>query len=167
MTVEANEKAIAAIEKNLLTVTDRLDMLDPLIQSKQHMYFRCLHSGKFFPADYIKEWGRKYGIGLGGDPRSEALDSDYYTRPSLEGIKTIEDIMHPCKISGAPLDVAFLSKVPPADQLLITSQGDRDGSRRGRLMRANQLRNPLNKIAALVSVAVRENLVYVPQGGEA
>ena len=148
------------LEAALKTVTDRLDHLDPLITGKEYMYFRCLHSGKFFPADYIKEWGRKYGIGLGGDPRSECLDSQYNVKPSLEGIRTLDDIMHPCKISGAPLDVVYASKKAPASLLLITKNQDRNGSKRGALMRANQLKHPDNRIAALTAVAVRDGLVY-------
>jgi len=153
------------LEAALKTVTDRLDHLDPLIAGKEVMYFRCLHSGKFFPADYIKEWGRKYGIGLGGDPRSECLDSQYHVKPSLEGIKTLDDIMHPCKISGAPLDVVYAARKAPASSLLITSQNDRYGEKRSRIMRANQLKNKENRIAALTAVAVRDGLVYTGPGG--
>lgn len=159
-TIEQAQAAIDSLESSLKTVTDRIDMLDPLVQGKQHMYFMCLHSQKLFPHDYIKEWGKKYGIGLGGDPRSECLDSDYNVRPSLEGIRTIEDIMHPCKISGAPLDVVFLAAPAPESMRLITAREDRDGRKRGILLRKKQLKNPLNRIAALTSVAVKEHLVW-------
>jgi len=37
--------------------------------------FRCDHSGLYYPADYVKQWGRKYGLGLGPTPCSEVLDS--------------------------------------------------------------------------------------------
>jgi len=150
----------AAIEENLKNVTDRIDMLDPLIQGKQHMYFVCLHSGLFYPADYIKQWGKKYGIGHGGEPRSECLDTEYNTRPALDNIRSIADIMHPCKISGAPLDVIYASQPAAPGQMLVTQWQDRNGTIRGKLMRAKQLSNPLNQIAALTSIAVKEGLVY-------
>lgn len=156
------EQKVEEILSSLRTVTDRIDMLDPLIEGKQNMYFVCLHSGMYFPADYIKMWGKKYGIGLGGEARSECLDTEYNVRPALEGIKTIEDIMHPCKVSGAPLDVVFTSKPVPKSRLLITSYHDRRGELRGPLMRKKQLRNPLNQIAALTTVAMKEGLIYQP-----
>lgn len=149
-----------SLKAQLKTVTDRVDKLDPLIQGKQHMYFICLHSGLYLPGDYVKEWGRKYGIGLGGDARSECLDSEYNTRPALTGIRTLQDIMHPCKVSGAPLDVIFLSRPAPKAMLLITAREDRDGRKRGILMREKQLKNPNNRIAALTAIAAKEGLVY-------
>lgn len=153
-----------AIISNLKTVTDRIDHLDPLIQGKENMYFVCLHSRKFFPADYVKLWGHKYGIGMGGDPRSECLDSEYNVRPSLEGIRSLEDIMHPCKISGAPLDVVFTSSPAPKDRLLIPTYMDRNGAQRGKIMRANQLKREGNKIATMCAIAVEKGLVWTGEG---
>jgi hypothetical protein len=37
----------------------------------------CNKCGTIFPEDYMKNWGRKYGIGLGPEPVCEALDSKY------------------------------------------------------------------------------------------
>lgn len=151
--IQQAQEVINALEENLKSITDRIDMLDPLIQGKSHMYFRCLHSGKYYPSDFIKEWGKKYGIGLGGDPRSECLDSDYDTTPSLDNIISLEQIMHPCKVSGAPLDVVFLSKEAPKSDLLIPAYIDKRGKERGKIMRLNQLKNPRNRIKAIMAKA--------------
>lgn len=67
--------------------------------------FRCSHSGLYFPVDYLKEWGRKYGIGLGSDPVSEILDTDYLTPLDLRAEVPIESIMHPVQHCCAQVDL--------------------------------------------------------------
>lgn len=153
------ETTIAQLETALKTVTDRVDKLDPLIQGKEHLYFRCLHSHKLFPFDYVAEWGRKYGIGIGGDVRSECFDTEYNIMPSLEKIKKVEQIMHPMKVSGAPIDAVFLSRPAPKSMLLIPAHLDPDAEERGLLVRAKQLQNPNNRIQVLLIKAREEGLI--------
>lgn len=38
--------------------------------------YRCNRTGLMFPADYVDQWGIKYGIGLGSKPVSEALTNN-------------------------------------------------------------------------------------------
>ncbi len=47
---------------------------------KKVIAFRCARTGMFFPADYQEGWGKKYGVGLGPVPVSEALTNNYAMR---------------------------------------------------------------------------------------
>lgn len=39
--------------------------------------YQCQHSGLFLPGDYIENWGKWYGRGLGIKPVSECLNTNY------------------------------------------------------------------------------------------
>lgn len=134
------------MEVYLKTVTDRLDALDQLIQGKKDMYFRCSHSGLLFPADYIKEWGRKYGIGLGPDPVSECLDSQYYVSPpDPRTCQTLEDYMHPFGNTKAQVDFVLLPAAAPHDMLVLSKDDPRYNIRKT-ILREKQRKNPKSKI---------------------
>lgn len=134
--------------QNLRTVTDSNKNLDAIMKDGKHVWFRCLHSFLLFPGDYLRLWGKKYGIGLGGEPRSECLDSIYNITPYIgRGVRDIEQIMHPVKISGAPLDYVLMSPAEAAGQRLITSYEDVRMMKRGRLLLAKQLENPRSQVA--------------------
>lgn len=160
---EGDQARLAAIEANLQSVTDNTAKLDKLIKGGELMYFQCLHSGKFYPPDYVKQWGRLYGIGLGRDVVSECLDTAYDVEPSLYKIRSVSQIMHPCFVSRAPMDVAFLVSPPAPSDLLIPAYKDRLGDKRGLLMRDNQLKNPQNRIRAYLAKADAMLAMEVPQ----
>ena len=135
------------IEANLKAITDRLDHLDPLVTGKEFLFFRCSHSGKFFPGDYVKEWGRRYGVGIGGEVRSEALDTMYEVDPMLhKSLRSIKQIMHPCKVSGAPVIPVFLAKIPARKDLLIPEFEDKYGDARAEILLSYQMKNKRSKI---------------------
>ena len=65
--------------------------------------FKCHHSDLLFPGDYVKQWGIKYGIGHGPEPRSEILDT-YYHLPQGEAFQPGSGIMmHPVGLKHAGL----------------------------------------------------------------
>jgi hypothetical protein len=69
--------------------------------AQQVKAFRCSHSGLYYPADYCKEWGRKYGVGLGSVPVSECLDTQYLF-PAAKGQDG--SMMHPVGVTRAQVD---------------------------------------------------------------
>lgn len=133
----------------LKTVTDRMDALDAMVTGKKDMYFRCSHSGMLFPPDYVKEWGRKYGIGLGPEPVSECLDSQYYVAPpDPRTCQTLEDYMHPMGNTKAQIDFVLLPAASPHDMLVLAKDDPRYNTRK-LILRAKQVANPKSKIYQL------------------
>jgi len=59
-----------------------------------------------YPADYVEQWGRRYGIGLGPVPVSEALVNCYESKigASEDPMKT----MHPVAVCRAQVDLVHL-----------------------------------------------------------
>jgi len=64
--------------------------------------FICQSCGAIWPNDYIDQWGRKYGIGLGSSPCCEAMRSDY-SRPIAFAPETPEKAMHPVGVCKGTL----------------------------------------------------------------
>ncbi len=150
-------KTIEEIEKNLKSITDRLDMLDPLVQGKKHLYFRCSHSGLYFPADYIREWGRKYGKGLDIHPVSECWDSMYHIYPTVSRNQgSLAETMHPVRSSFAPINDFFASREMPKEFMLLTDVDDPNKKRRVPLIIAKQRKNKANKLDVAIAVARQE-----------
>jgi len=152
---------IEEIEVALKSVTDQLTGLDELVNGEKQMFFRCSHSGLLYPADYIKEWGRKYGIGLGPDPVSECLDTQYYVAPpDPRYCGTLEDYMHPFGVTKAQVDFVLIPTAAPHDMLVLDRQDPRYVQRKG-ILRAKQLKNPISKIYKLtieqISKIVNDN----------
>lgn len=108
--------------------------------------FRCNHSGLLLPPDYLKMWGILYGHGLGKEPVSECLDTDYGKLPLAEEGRKVRykagpgDLMYPLSDSRANV---MLVDVPEADynkpeNRLVLVKDDRDFSRRIKIVRAKQ-----------------------------
>lgn len=154
MMTEAQVEEQAA---NLKAVTDRLDILDALIKSEgigqpKVMAFRCTHSGKLFPADFAKEWGKTTGIGLGPEIVSECLDSMYHVPPpKVETVKRPEHIMHPMQSTRAQLDLVTVLKSEYEANKLILHRDDPDFAQRAEILRQNQMNKPGSVIAAYYS----------------
>lgn len=107
------------MEAVVTQIGSRLDLLDKTLKGAgigvpMTLAFQCGHSGLYFPPDYLKEYGRKYGIGLGPTVgMSECLNSDYDSDlpPITPDIERIEQIMHPLYHVGVPV---HLVSVPQA-----------------------------------------------------
>lgn len=139
-----SEERIAALEANLRAVTDQVgSLLDRVLQKGFVPVFRCSHSGLLYPADFVREWGRKYGIGLGMSPVSEALDTEYDVPPPeiTSELTSIEQIMHPVRVSSAQVDLAM---VPPEEWeqfAAIVAHEDRSMRRRVQKVLVKQVAN--------------------------
>lgn len=100
--------------------------------------FRCARTGVLFPADYVEEWGRTYGIGLGPVPISEALVNQYHI-PIAES-RDSRKTMHPVGVSRAQVDLVDVSDEEWSEKRGIPAIADPDMVSRGQLMRTKQLR---------------------------
>lgn len=143
-----NTDALQEILEALLSVTDKVGpLMDRVMQKDFIPAFRCTHSGLLLPGDYVKNWGRTYGIGMGPVPLSEVLDTDYDSRlPEITpDIQSIDQIMHPVQVSAAQVD--WLMVHPSEALYAVPASGDPMMRERGRILREKQKANPRNKLA--------------------
>lgn len=146
-------KTIEQLESELYTITDQVGKLMDLINGKGLIHaFRCGHSGLLFEGDYLKEWGRKYGIGLGPQPVSEVLDSRYDCAPPrlTANIRSIDQIMHPLAHTFAQVDMVMVRPEElTGDKAAVTMAADPYMQRRARIVLQKQLVNPRSRIPML------------------
>lgn len=105
------------------------------------MPYRCARTGMYYPDDYVEQWGRKYGIGLGPKPVSEALVSSYHMSIAIPD-GAAEKAMHPLECCQAQMD--YVDKIPAMDiqggkDQTILACNDPDMRIRADLMRDKQL----------------------------
>lgn len=151
--------SIEELETQLRTVTDQVGRL--MDQANQKGYvpaFRCGHSGLYYPGDYLKEWGRRYGIGLGPTPVSECLDSEYEVDPPAitPAIRRIEQIMHPLRVSMAQMDFHMVAPETLAGAAAVLADADPYMERRVEIVRARQLQNPAGRLHVMQAAWARE-----------
>lgn len=96
--------------------------------------FRCARTGMMYPSDYIEEWGRKYGIGLGPEPVSEALVNDYHRE-----IVGDSDGMHALSVCRSQIDLVDVEEEEYEEKKAILAIDDVKYLKRAPLMRAKQL----------------------------
>lgn len=108
--------------------------------------YRCNHSGLLLPPDYVKMWGISYGHGLGKEPVSECLDTDYGKLPLAEEGRKVRyrggprDLMYPLSDSRASV---VLVDVPEAEyneekNRLVLVKNDRNFAKRISIVRTKQ-----------------------------
>lgn len=154
---------IKELEADLKSVTDRLDKIDQMAAGKTTMVFRCLHSRKFFPGDYLRRWSSLYGTGMGGRPRSTCLDSMYTVRPYFgRKINDVNQIMHPVKASEAQLDVEWVSPEEADSNMLIIATTRAAQRALQSIMIEKQIKNPRGQVALFRSIYER-NMGSVPE----
>lgn len=99
--------------------------------------FRCSHSGKYYPHDYAKEWGRKYGIGLGPVPVSECLDT-IEGQPIVESSDDEATLMRPVGVTCAQVDFVEVEESEYEANRLILAIEDPRMITRSEILRRNQ-----------------------------
>lgn len=147
-----NTKALDEIEAALLATTSKTGGLMDLVQKKGFVpAFTCNHSGLLLPGDYVKQWGRSYGIGLGPDPVSEVLDSDYDTAPPAITplIRRIEQIMHPVGPCFAQVDRVMVHPTAFSEQKAVMAFEDPEMETRAGIVRKNQLNNSKGRLRTM------------------
>lgn len=93
--------------------------------------FRCSRTGLLYPSDYVEEWGRKYGIGLGPVPISEALVNDYH--------RDIAGDMHGLSVARAQIDMVEVTEEEFIQNQAILDIDDPKYKARSDIMRSKQL----------------------------
>lgn len=158
MTPEQEQQLLA----NVKSLTDKMGLVDKVFAAARIgvdmvLAFQCGHSGLYLPADYVKMWGRDYGIGLGPHPVSEVLDSDYYTPPPAitPDIESWDQIMHPVGNSMAQVDYMLVERSAMEANLAILVKDDPKMKKRVAVVRENQMMNPKSKLPIL-AVAWRQ-----------
>lgn len=139
-----NHTALDDIEAALKATTDKVGgLMDMVLQKDYVPAFVCNHSGLLLPGDYVKEWGRLYGIGYGPDPVSEVLDSDYDTDPPAitPAIRRIEQIMHPVGVCFAQVDRTMVHPSVFMTSKAIMEHEDMEMEARASIVREKQLKN--------------------------
>jgi len=147
-----NHAALDDLEAALKATTDQTGGLMDLVTQKGFVpAFVCNHSGLYLPGDYVKEWGRKYGIGLGPDPVSEVLDTDYDTAPPAitPDIRRIEQIMHPVGPCFAQVDRQMVHPSVFKSTAAIMERDDKHMEARVAIVRPKQLSNKRGRLRVL------------------
>jgi len=157
---EAQEQKLLA---DVRSVTDRMDAMDLIVKAarlgeEMITVFQCGHSGMFFPGDYVRNWGKFYGIGLGPHPVSECLDSEYDTPiPRITpDIRSIEQIMHPLTITFAQVDFDVVPVSLFEENALILAKDDPHLVERATLIRKKQLANPRSQLTKFKGMSLSE-----------
>jgi len=142
--------------ENVRSVTDHMKMVDEVFRQMrvgQNMVlaFQCGHSGLYLPADYVKNWGRGYGVGLGPHPVSEVLDTDYFTAPPriTEDIEDFDQIMHPVGNTFAQVDYMLVEETAFQQNAAILVKDDPKMRRRIEVIRPKQLANSKGRLRVL------------------
>jgi hypothetical protein len=97
--------------------------------------YRCNRTGLMFPADYVEQWGIKYGIGLGCKPVSEALVNDYKAKKTGEG----ESEMYPVATSCAEVTEVEVDEDVYNAKRAILNYEDPNLNARAIIMRLRQI----------------------------
>lgn len=97
--------------------------------------FRCSRTGLYFPEDYVEEWGKKYGHGLGPDPVSECLVNDYHHPVNHKNSPP----MHPVSVCKAQVDLVDVSEEEFNSHRAIIAKDDPQLVRLSKIMRDRQM----------------------------
>jgi len=156
-----------ALDASIKAVTDSSKVHDAILAANNLgvdavPVFHCNHSGLWFPADYVASWGVDYGVGLGPDPVSEVLNSDYQTAPATPTADTedITQLMHPVGNVRVQVDMILVPKAltgsldangnwVPSDRMAILAKDDMKMKQRIAIIFQNQLANPKSKLPQL------------------
>jgi len=149
MTEKTIEERLEAMESSIKAVTDSQAPLQAYIDSKGETLpvFRCAHSGLYYPADYVKQWGVKYGIGLGSMPVSECLDTHYgFPIPKSQSVSNVTQIMHPVGVTRSQLDFVLVAKSDYEKNVPVLDIEDAFLQKRAGIILKKQLINPKSTV---------------------
>lgn len=151
-----NLNALDELAAAVRAVTDSNASIDAVIKAAKigapkEIAFRCSHSGMFFPANYAKEWGRLYGIGLGDQVVSESLDSMYQVKTNHPAPEEPQDLMHPLVNSCAQVDYGVFDEEQVNSALLIPAYTDTRMAKRVEVLFQKQMTNPKSSLGLLVA----------------
>jgi len=110
--------------------------------------YQCSSTGLLFPGDYIEEWGRKYGIGLGPVPVSEAWETMYDSPVAMPNrdTRSLHDCGHPIRSCCAPVFPVQVTAEQFEKEKAICASEDPRGEARWKIVRAIQVKNKKGRI---------------------
>lgn len=160
MFTEQQEQALLADVK---AITDHMKMVDLVFEKARLgvnmvLVFECGESGLFYPSDYVRNWGKPWGDGLGPDVCSESLQSQYDIDPPevSREIRDLNQIMHPLRSSKAQMDAHMVDVRTIEGLTPVAAHEDWDMRRRAPILRGKQLVNPRGRLARLNGLSVME-----------
>lgn len=149
-----DEVTEAKLLADVKSVSDSLKKVDAILKANRlgvnvKMVFVCGDSGLLYPSDYLRNWGKPYGIGLGPHPVSESLQSEYEVDPPMitSATKSLDQIMHPLRSSCAQMDCLLVDVDNPQYAFAVIAAMDPDYELRAPILRAKQLANPRSRLA--------------------
>jgi hypothetical protein len=110
--------------------------------------------GSLYPRDYVENWGRRYGIGLGSRPVCEAMNSRYDLPVAIDP-RYPSSASHPIGVCAGML---ISTEVDEKEPLNIVAVDDPYMTKRAEIMQEIQV----NK-----SVELRTHLLRVKESKEA
>jgi len=127
--------------------------------------FRCARTGMLYPADYAEEWGKRYGIGLGSEPISEAL-TNRYDIPVAES-RDPKTTMHPVGNCRSQVDFVDVSEEEWQEKQAVLAIDDermhiRAGIMRGRQLLKSSKMQSLFRAEAEEAIAIANATVVLP-----
>lgn len=101
------------------------------------LVFRCARTGLYYPTDFVENWGKTYGIGLGIRPVSESLINDYQQPicKSRDNSRT----MHPVGYSYSQVDLVEVADEEIELSSAVVELSDPMMMRRSTIMRERQI----------------------------
>ena len=134
------------LQQALSLFTDRFGAMMDQYNKGRRLFFRCSHSGLFFPENYGKDWGRLFGVGLGPHPVSEILNTDYDTPPDVRPEVRTENIMHPMEVTAAQVDGVMLHPYEVKGAMAVLQAADMNLDTRSAILLKKQWTNPRGKL---------------------
>lgn len=157
------EQEEIALLANVKSFTDHMIYVDRVFKAarigeEMVLVFQCGESGLFYPANYVREWGKEWGDGLGPSPVSESLQTSYDVAPPEidRSITRIEQVMHPVRNCMSQVDVDLVDASVAAYNMAIPMKGDEDMRLRAPILYAKQLVNKASKIARFANMSLTE-----------
>jgi len=96
-----------------------------LNKNRPNNLYRCQKTGLYFPEDYLDEWGRKYGIGLGRDPVSECLEVQWENKIAIpRNLQSIKQIMFPLGQNMATVEAVSVEYKEAVNNMAICMKMD-------------------------------------------
>jgi len=116
--------------------------------------FRCAGSGLFFPADYVQQWGRKYGLGLGPRVVSEVMETAWQRPCAIpKNLRTPDQVMYPMGNACANVDAVTMSESEAKNvEMAILMKDDPFYVKIAKKVRDKQLKNTNGRLKAVLGV---------------
>jgi len=158
---------MAETKKNALTSIKNFFLANPELakaieKGERVMFYQCDGTGLLFPPDYVEQWGRKYGIGMGRSVISECLETIWTEDPPASESRP-EKVMFPVGRGGYSVSGVVLK---PDDlehyEFAICRKDDPTMEKRATLIRQKQLDNKNGRLATVLNLN-KSN--YIQQSG--